>query len=123
MLSSHRFLCLPLRLPAGTVPCRIVLASPDDCVTCPYHFSLCLFTEVRRSLLYSCIKPIGINKQFQAGDDDDDDDGCEIGDVIDSCLFMSTSAHIPEVLMGTCVLVMMMMMMMILTVIVCCLLA
>ena len=20
-------------------PCRIVLASPDDCVTCPYHFS------------------------------------------------------------------------------------
>ena len=46
---SHRFLCLPLRLPLCTVPCRIVLASPDDLVTCPYHFSLCLFTEVRRS--------------------------------------------------------------------------
>ena len=40
MLSSHRFLCLPLRLPPWTVPCRIVLASPDDCVTCLYHFSL-----------------------------------------------------------------------------------
>ena len=36
-LSSHRFLCLPLRLPPWTVPCRIVLASPDDRVTCPYR--------------------------------------------------------------------------------------
>ena len=44
MLSSHRFLCLPLRLPPWTFPCRIVLASPDDRVTCPYHFSLRLFT-------------------------------------------------------------------------------
>ena len=49
MLSSHCFLCLPFRLPHWTVPCRIVLASPDDRVTCPYHFSLRLFTEVRRS--------------------------------------------------------------------------
>ena len=49
MLSSHHFLCLPLRLPPWTVPCRIVLASPDDRVTCPYHFSLRLFNEVRRS--------------------------------------------------------------------------
>ena len=49
MLSSHRFLCLPLRLPPWTVPCRMVLASVDDRVTCPYHFSLCLFTEVRSS--------------------------------------------------------------------------
>ena len=49
ILSSHRFLCLPFRLPPWTVPCRIVLASPDDRVTCPYHFSLCLFTEVRWS--------------------------------------------------------------------------
>ena len=48
MLSSHCFLCLPLRLPPWMVP-MIVLASPDDCVTCPYHFSLRLFTEVRRS--------------------------------------------------------------------------
>ena len=49
MVSSHRFLCLPLRLPPWTVPCRIVLASPDDRVTWPYHFSLRLFTNVRRS--------------------------------------------------------------------------
>ena len=48
MLSSHHFLYLPLRLLPGTVPCRVVLASPDDHVNCPYHFSLCLFTEVRR---------------------------------------------------------------------------
>ena len=43
MLSSHCFFCLPLCLPPWTVPCRIVLASPDDHVTCLYHFSLCLF--------------------------------------------------------------------------------
>ena len=49
MLSSHRFLCLPLRLPPWTVHCRIVLASPDDRVMCPYHFSLRLFTVVKRS--------------------------------------------------------------------------
>ena len=49
MLSSHRFLSLPLRLPPWTVPSRIVLASPNDRVTCPYHFSLRLYTEVRRS--------------------------------------------------------------------------
>ena len=49
MLSSHHFFCLPLRLPPWTVPCRTVLASADDRVTCPYHFSLCLFTEVRMS--------------------------------------------------------------------------
>ena len=49
MLSSHCFLCLPLRLPPWTVPCRIVLANPDDLVMCLYHFRLRLFTEVRRS--------------------------------------------------------------------------
>ena len=49
MLSSHRFLCLPLPLPPWTVPCRIAFVNPDDRVTCPYHFSLRLFTEVRRS--------------------------------------------------------------------------
>ena len=49
MLSSHRFLCLSLRFPPCTVPCRTVLASPDDRMTCPFHFSLRLFTEVRSS--------------------------------------------------------------------------
>ena len=43
MLSSYRFLCLPLCLLPWTVPCRIVLASPDDRVTCPYHFSRVCF--------------------------------------------------------------------------------
>ena len=51
ILSSHRFffffffffLCLPLRPP----PCRIVVASPDDLLTCSHHFCLCLFAEVR----------------------------------------------------------------------------
>ena len=43
MLFFYRFLCLPLRLPPCTVPCRIVLASPDDRVTFPYHFSLRFF--------------------------------------------------------------------------------
>ena len=32
MLSSHRFLCLPLRLPPWTVPNRKVLASPRCCL-------------------------------------------------------------------------------------------
>ena len=30
MLSSHSFLCLPLRLCLCAAPCRVVLASPDD---------------------------------------------------------------------------------------------
>ena len=49
MLSSHRFLYLPLRLAPWTVSCRIVFASPGDRVTCPYYFSLRLFAAVRRS--------------------------------------------------------------------------
>ena len=49
MLSSHRFLCLPLRPPPWTVSCRTVLASRDDSVTCPFHFSLRLFKYARRS--------------------------------------------------------------------------
>ena len=40
MLSSHLFLCLPRLRPPCTVPCRIVLASPEDLVTRQYHFSL-----------------------------------------------------------------------------------
>ena len=42
MLSSHLF---PL-----TVPCKMILARPDEQETCPYHCSLRLFTIVRRSL-------------------------------------------------------------------------
>ena len=49
MLFSHLFFCLPLLLPPCTVPCRVVLASLVDLVTCPYHFSLRPFTVVKRS--------------------------------------------------------------------------
>ena len=54
MLSSHLFFCLPRLLPPCTVPCRIVLASPEDLVMCPYHFSLRRFTVVKRSSWGPC---------------------------------------------------------------------
>ena len=47
MLSPHLFLCLPCLLPPFTVPCKMVLARPDERE--PYHYSLRLFTMVRRS--------------------------------------------------------------------------
>ena len=47
--SSHFFLCLPCLLPPFTLPCKMVLARPDERDTCPYHCSLRLFTIVRRS--------------------------------------------------------------------------
>ena len=51
MLSSHLnlFLCLPCLLSPFTVPCKVVLARPDEWQTCPYHCSLHLFMMVRRS--------------------------------------------------------------------------
>ena len=49
MLSSHFFLCPPCLLPPFTVPCKIVLARPDERETLPYHCSLRLFTMVRKS--------------------------------------------------------------------------
>ena len=49
MLSSHLFLCPPCLLPPFTVPCKMVLARPDERETWPYHCSLPLFTMVRRS--------------------------------------------------------------------------
>ena len=49
MLSSHLFLCPPCLLPPFTVPCKMVLARPDERETRPYHCSLRLFTIVRRS--------------------------------------------------------------------------
>ena len=41
--------CLECLLPSLTVPCKMVLARPDEHETCPYHCSLCLFAVVRRS--------------------------------------------------------------------------
>ena len=49
MFSSHLFLCLPCLLPSFTVPCKMILARPDQRETGPYHCSLRLFTIVRRS--------------------------------------------------------------------------
>ena len=49
MLSSHLFLYLLCLLPLFTVPCKMVLARPDERDTWPYHRSLRLFTVVRRS--------------------------------------------------------------------------
>ena len=48
MLSSHLFVCLPGLLPPFTVPCKMVLARPDERETWPYHCSL----RLRRS---SCV--------------------------------------------------------------------
>ena len=50
MLSSHLFLCPPCLLPPFTVPCKMVLARPDERETWPYHYSLRLLMIVRRSL-------------------------------------------------------------------------
>ena len=49
MLSSHLFFCLSCLLPPFTVPCKTVLARPDERETWPYHCSLRLFTMFRRS--------------------------------------------------------------------------
>ena len=43
------FLCLPCLLPPFTVPCKMVLARPDERETWSYHCSLRLFTMFRRS--------------------------------------------------------------------------
>ena len=40
MLPFHLFLCLPCLLHPFTVPCRMVLAMPDERETWPYHCSL-----------------------------------------------------------------------------------
>ena len=50
MLPSHLFLCLPCLLPPFAVPCKMVLARPDEQETWLYHCSLHFFTIVRRSL-------------------------------------------------------------------------
>ena len=39
-LMFHLFFCLLSLLPSFTVPCKMVLARPDEWETCSYHFSL-----------------------------------------------------------------------------------
>ena len=48
MLSSHLSLCLPCLLPHFTVPCKMVLARPDEWEARPYHCTLRLFKIVKR---------------------------------------------------------------------------
>ena len=43
MMSSHLFFCLPCLLPPFTVPCKTVLARPDNQETCPCRCSMCFF--------------------------------------------------------------------------------
>ena len=49
MLSSHLFFYLPCLLLPFTAPWKMILARLDKRKTCPYHFSLRLFTMARRS--------------------------------------------------------------------------
>ena len=49
MLSSRLFLCLPCLLPLFAMPCKMVLARPDERETWKYHCSLLLFTIVMSS--------------------------------------------------------------------------
>ena len=49
ILSPHLFFCLPLFLFPFTVPCRIVLAKPEDLETRPNHLSFHFLTRVRSS--------------------------------------------------------------------------
>ena len=49
MLSSDIFFCLPCLLPPFTVPCKMILARPDERETCPRHCSLRFLTMVRSS--------------------------------------------------------------------------
>ena len=49
MFSSYLFYCLPCLHPPFTVPCKMVLARPEERETWPYHCSLRLFTMVRSS--------------------------------------------------------------------------
>ena len=45
MLSSHHVFSLPCLLPLFIVPCKVVLARPDEQETCSYHFSLRLLVR------------------------------------------------------------------------------
>ena len=51
MLSSHLFLWMPVALCPCTVPCKIVLASPFDRTTCPYHFSSLFFPHCSQKVI------------------------------------------------------------------------
>ena len=57
MLSSYLSLCLPCLLPPFTVPCKMVLARPDERETWPYHcscfsHSICFFVYLAKVIFY-----------------------------------------------------------------------
>ncbi|KAH3828338.1 hypothetical protein DPMN_130294 [Dreissena polymorpha] len=60
-VSSQLLFCLPLLFPPFTVPCNTVLSSPDDRETCPYHFSLHLFTAVSSSSWGHICLPVSLS--------------------------------------------------------------
>ena len=59
MLSLHIFFCLLCFLPPFTLPCKMVLARPDERGACPYHFSLCECVSVQWSGLHVVRLPAG----------------------------------------------------------------
>ena len=61
MLSSHLFLCLPCLFPPFSVPCKIILARPDEWETWPYHCSLSLYDGQEVFLWSNCLLDLGMD--------------------------------------------------------------
>ena len=55
LLSSHLFLCPPCLLPPVTVPCKMLLARPDELETWPYHCSLSLYNGQEVFMWSDCL--------------------------------------------------------------------
>ena len=66
MLSSHLFLCPPCLLPPFTVPCKMVLARPDERETRPYHCSLraCWILARTSSLVERFLLQVGLLRKL-----------------------------------------------------------
>ena len=59
MLSSHLFFCLPCLLPPFSVPCKMVLARPNEQETCPDHFILSLYDRQAVFVWSDCLLDLG----------------------------------------------------------------
>ena len=60
MLSSHLFLCLPCLLPPFIVPCKMVLARPDERETRPYHCSFVSLYDGQEVFVWAdCLLDLG----------------------------------------------------------------
>ena len=54
--------CLPCLLPPLTVPCKMVLARPDERGICPYHFSVVsLYDGQEACICFDCLRHLGTN--------------------------------------------------------------